>query len=449
MGVFSSIRRVVASLAISGLLPACGANAYVASGGSGGGGNTGDGGAGAGTSSGGGTGVTGTTSGGEGGAGAGTGGGAGAGGGVPAACASDIHGKPLTQGNGDGYTLLPAIRISVPQDSHGQVVIGDVTGDGRADIVGAETDHHTLYRQTGAGPLAAPEEIPHDWYNPGSIALVQADANGTLDIATIGEDGMEIFASRGGGTFEALLFPTFYGYALHVVDLDFDGDDDLVWHSGWGIAHSYGDGMGAFTEPVQILDNPQDVTGWLKHADMTGDMIPDIVAPDSYTNANLVIVPHDGLSAPASTGWALVPFTGEPISGYDIGDVNADGLTDVAWQDDDNGEYDVRTHLMVAEPGGGFAAPVEICKDGWGSTVKIGDVNADGRNDVVAIHDHRLSVMLSTPAGMAAQMDYDYPSPASTSGALAIGDVDCDGCPDVVGADVGGLVVFYGQGCSP
>lgn len=446
MNISSCLRGTGCLLLVASTLPACGAKAYVSGGGAGGSGDTTNGGTTAsGTGAGGATAGTGGVTGATGGATAGSGGA----GGQSAACASDIQGKPFAPGGGPGYTLLPAIRISVPQDFYSEVGIGDVTGDGRADIVGSELDHNTVFRQTDAGALSSPAQIPHAWYNPGSMALLEADGDGILDVAMIGGDGMEIFRSLGEGMFMTLSFPTFYGSDLHVMDLDFDGDDDLVWYSGYGLTYSYGDGSGAFTEPVQILDNPQKMSGWLRLRDMTGDMIPDVIVPDSYMSANLVIVPHDGVSAPSSTGWSLVPFAGAQVSGYDLGDVNGDGLTDAVWQDINNIEYDVRTHLMLGQPGGGFAAPADICKNGWGGPVSIGDVNGDGRDDVVAVHDHSLSVILSTPAGMAPPMDYDYPSPASTATALAIGDVNCDGCSDVVAADVGGLVVFYGQGCSP
>lgn len=59
-----------------------------------------------------------------------------------------------------------------------------------------------------------------------------------------------------------------------------------------------------------------------------------------------------------------------------------------------------------------------------------------------------LSVVLSTPEGLGPQTGSSFPTAASVSErALAVGDVDCDGCPDVVSADVGGLDVFRGLGC--
>lgn len=442
MGALSRLARLATITALAGALSACAGHVIESSGSSGG---TGQGGAAGGS---GGTGVTGTT--GTGASSTGTGGtGTGGGGGAPIACLSDLHGKPFALGDGGAYTLSPPVRIEVPGDFYNGVFVGDVTGDGRADVVGNDLDHFTVFQQTDLGDLAGPVAVPHAFYNPSSLALVQAGGDGALDVVILGDDGLDVFPSLGEGQFgPANELPGFEGYWLLAADLDFDGIDDLVWYSPIGIAHSYGDGAGAFTEPVAIEDGPLEVWGWLTLGDMTGDMIPDLVTPNSPVHTSLVIVPHDGVSAPSSTGWGLVPFATGAIAGYDIGDVNADGRTDVAWQEADNNGDDVRTFLMLAEPGG-FGAPFEIGHDAWPGTVKIADLNADGRGDVVALHLNSLAVILSTPAGMAPQQVHDYPFAASTSYSVDVGDVDCDGCPDVVTADAGGLIVYHGQGCSP
>lgn len=181
---------------------------------------------------------------------------------------------------------------------------------------------------------------------------------------------------------------------------------------------------------------------------MTGDGFPDLVSREDYTCANLVVVPHDGVSGPSAVGWTTVPLVGAGCSGYDVGDINGDGQVDIAWQDDDNGDYDVRTRMMLGELGG-FGPPIELSQYGWGGPVQIADVNADGRGDVLSLHDggFALTLILSTAMGMGTPTDYPFPTAASVMSALAVGDINCDGCPDVISADVGGLDVFRGHGC--
>ena len=61
--------------------------------------------------------------------------------------------------------------------------------------------------------------------------------------------------------------------------------------------------------------------------------------------------------------------------------------------------------------------------------VHVRDMNGDGRQDVVVVHDYRLGVFLQRPGGGLLPESL-YGSAGSGS---AIGDVNGDGAPDVVG----------------
>lgn len=356
---------------------------------------------------------------------------------------------------GENYKLLGPERIVVTQDLYFSVHVGDVTGDGRPDILGSELDHLTLFAQTDDGSLAAPLELPHNWKNPASTALLFVDADALLDVAVLSDDGVDLLQSLGDGGFAPpTLLPDIHGLWLRAVDLDLDGAQDLVWLQdrgqflGYDLAFARADGAGSFAAPVVFTDGPLPVDGPLAIGDVTGDGFPDLVSREDYTCQNLVVVPHDGVSGPAAAGWTTLPLGGAGCSGYDLGDLDGDGRVDVAWQDDDNGDYDVRTRMMLGQPGG-FGPPVELSQHGWGGPVQIADVNADGRGDVLSLHDgaFELTVILATAMGMGPPKDYPFPTAASVMSALAVGDINCDGCPDVVSADVGGLDVFRGHGC--
>ena len=378
-------------------------------------------------------------------------------GGRPDACAP----PPLRAGPaagvraGENYKLLGPERIVVTQDLYFSVHVGDVTGDGRPDILGSELDHLTLFAQTDDGSLAAPLEIPHGWKNPASTALLPIDADTLLDVAVLSDDGVDLLHSLGDGGFAPpSLLPDIHGLRLRAVDLDLDGAQDLVWLqdrgqlSGYDLAFARADGAGSFAAPVVFADAPLTLDGPLALGDVTGDGFLDLVSREDYACTNLVVVPHDGVSGPSPAGWTAVPVPGPGCSGYDVGDIDGDGRVDIAWQDDDNGDYDVRTRMMLGQPGG-FGPPVELSQHGWGGPVQIADVNADGRGDVLSLHDgaFELTVILATAMGMGPPKDYPFPTAASVMSTLAVGDINCDGCPDVVSADVGGLDVFRGHGC--
>ena len=112
------------------------------------------------------------------------------------------------------------------------VVVGDVTGDGRADIVAVGTGGARLLVQDDQSFAFDARPQP---FAPGALTSVVAgrfDANGTLDVAASrpGTDEVLIRLGRGDGTFDAgaRLDVIDNPGALAVGDLDLDGTADLV-----------------------------------------------------------------------------------------------------------------------------------------------------------------------------------------------------------------------------
>jgi hypothetical protein len=59
---------------------------------------------------------------------------------------------------------------------------------------------------------------------------------------------------------------------------------------------------------------------------------------------------------------------------------------------------------------------------------------------------YAIGVLLGAGNGLTPERVYKMPTGASLL-SLAVADIDCDGCPDVIVADSQGVVVFAGQGC--
>ena len=178
-------------------------------------------------------------------------------------------------------------------------------------------------------------------------------------------------------------------------------------------------------------------------ADFNGDGQPDVLdgrtlhqpmAPNESGSLDLYL--HN---AGAGTGYAAPTATvagTEPLY-LATADLNGDLLPDVVAASADDGKLFV--YLNQAATPGTFAAPVPLDSPG-ASQVAIGDLNGDGKPDLVSA-DFGVSLFLQDPANPGAFL---APTSLSSAGAswVAIGDLNGDGLPDLVVTDATGVHVY-------
>ncbi|GAB7045578.1 FG-GAP-like repeat-containing protein [Catenuloplanes indicus] len=212
--------------------------------------------------------------------------------------------------NGDGTFGTPHLAVpNLGYDAGGWRVerhprfVTDVTGDGRADIVGFGDGGVWVARNNGDGTFAAPVlTVPNFGYTAGGWRverhprfLADTTGDGRPDIVGFGDGGVWVSRNDGNGGFGAptLVVPNF-GYAAggwrvekhprYVQDLTGDGRADIVGFGDGGVWVSLNNGDGTFAPPRMVIANfAYDAGGWRveKHprvlADITGDGRPDIV----------------------------------------------------------------------------------------------------------------------------------------------------------------------------
>lgn len=331
------------------------------------------------------------------------------------------------------------------------VAIGDVTGDGRNDVLlstsfyfDEENDYKLfVYAQRPDGTLEP--GVRYDtllgYSDSAGIALLDATGDGRADVAIATSVGVQILAQTEEGTLTSrgLIAGSPGARQLDVADLDGDGDADLLSAGGSGISQLRQDAGGAFT----VSSITTDSTASVRAGDLNGDGRHDVVGYRGYT-----ATVYRNLAA----GWqAQTPLTvSEYINGVDIADVTHDNRADLVISAGGNRPAS-QVFVVVQNRRGVLTAPVSYPVADIPEPIRVADVDGDGRNDVVTVHGgwgvmstlrQKGNRTLAAPVltGM------PYASHYNESG-LALGDVNGDGRTDAVVADYNnGLLIARNAG---
>lgn len=424
-------------------------------------------------------------------------------GGAPApAAGSDSPAGAAAQTAGGVYALTegPRYRPTVAdpdlsQDGYqifGSVLVGDVNGDGRDDLV-ATTEDGTIqvFLQKPQGGLTLPPQV---WTFPNggrlqqsSAMLVDLNGDGAMDIVSQPPSlpqsplpsALNVLLSDGQGGLalrQIAVAPSGsgeigIGYAM---DMDQDGHEDIV-----GLVHRpgaagdcgraagetcrwlrtlYGDGHGGIRESAYVpLGRP--LTSVVGVLDFDGDGRRDLIyrEPDGTAfGASRLLwrrqLPQGGLGDAVLLG----SLPAWPSTTAAVGDFNGDGRLDLAIGSRESGT----STLALRLPDGSFAAPQPYPAFEVESQLQIADFDGDGRDDVVSVQHPPgvaddldvLAYQLQRDGGLSAPQ-WNGASHGLTqmrgSGDLVHGDFNGDGCRDVaVAANYEGVMVYYGSGCA-
>lgn len=275
-------------------------------------------------------------------------------------------------------TALPAETIA-----H-DLAAGDVNGDGVVDLVLA-TDGDRILRMLGEGDgtFAAPDPIETAWA-AGQVVLVDADANGVLDLvaSSLGTpDGLRVYLGSGDGSFAEPVDLAASRSTAHLALGDANGDgvpDLLVATGAAGTVDIWlGDGDGSFVTPTDStlggLGNAVQVSG----ADLDGDGHMDLLVRTDAT-PGIVASLADGAGGHGEPATVYGDMAGTMATA----DLDADGHTDLVVASTEGAD------VLLGDGLGGFAA------EGLGLRVgttplgtEVADFDADGALDLAVVSD--------------------------------------------------------------
>ena len=207
----------------------------------------------------------------------------------------------------DGWALGPAYRVLTGfnydqgwrVDQHPRFVV-DLTGDGKADLVGFGIDGVWTALGNGDGTFQTPKRVlegfnvDQGWrVDQHPRFVVDLTGDGKADLVGFGIDGVWTALGNGDGTFQTPKrvlegFNVEQGWRVDqhprfVVDLTGDGKADIIGFGGKKVWVALSNGDGTFQDPKPVLDDLVYSKSWRvdQHprfvVDLTGDGKADIV----------------------------------------------------------------------------------------------------------------------------------------------------------------------------
>jgi hypothetical protein len=278
-----------------------------------------------------------------------------------------------------------------PNLGYGGSDLGDFDGDGNLDIVfsthGAPIQ---VFLGDGAGGWTHSSEGCANDQIIEDVAVADFDRDGNPDIVGIGwaHGGLYLFMGDGKGrwaTFDP--FPgddDSFGHEIVAGDIDGDGNPDFAVTMG-GPKVFLGDGNGKFRPANNGLPVPPTKgTCWgIGLGDVTGNGRLEIAvaftAMEGMRGLAVYGMDDEGNWISLSEGLPRVTT----FLDAEFGDVDGDGEQDlVAFAEE---------HVLIWRGNGGHTwTPAGMVGNfGRAGNVAIADVNGDGRNDIVVVHQHR------------------------------------------------------------
>jgi FG-GAP-like repeat/FG-GAP repeat len=378
---------------------------------------------------------------------------------------------------GCGYGC-PGSTVNVPNS----IAIADVNGDNVPDLLVATTaDSGTitnpgfanviLGNMASPGTFATGVQYPITGTNPSGIAVTDLTGSGHLDlvVSNSGSGSISVFMHGAtAGTFMTAVDIATGGQPNQVVAGDLTGsgaslDLALADNSPSGnaivLVHDPAN-PGKFLAPIMLATNnftPSVAIGSLGN----GTVAVVAATYDANGNNGSVYVFVETSTSPVTFAAPAIFPAGAQPQAVRIADVNGDNLPDLVVANfgpgaDGTGVAGVSVLLQNAASPGTFLAPVTYATPHGAIDVAVGDLDGDGRPDIVVASldpdfSGAVSVLLQVKA----------PSAAGTFGtatvypgfgqplSVAIGDLNGDGHPDIAVADGATATVLLQNAATP
>lgn len=277
--------------------------------------------------------------------------------------------------------------------------------------------------------------------DPSTVVGALTEPKSYLFAANAGDNSASVFAIGAGGSLAPLPSSPFVvgnnPTSVASADINGDGKPDLITtnkNDGTVSVLLNTNGM-EFTSPftIQVGSNPVSV----KAVDLNNDGKPDLVVANQSDNTVSVLLntTTTGATTPTFATQKTYSIADGPIS-IKIADMNSDGKPDIVVLNSVKAAYVLLNTMTPGATSAGFSAPQSFAVATGPSSLTLADINSDNKPDIVVTNmfNNTVSVLLNTTTAGNTSVSFSSEQTfnvGTNPESVAAGDLNNDGKPDL------------------